>query len=291
MKEKTPSLNVVRRFVHLLEHNTLDYSEEIELQELKKKVITLIKLNKNLDQELDMMDVKIGLLVKNRITLQEVLMQHKKLKKYKEDIEINQTRHIKQLNKENHERMELYQNLFYLLQTNPIYLSKLLFHLPEQTKFIESVILELFNYGANAREEYLLLRLFVTSLHEEIESKMDDITEFIKSKALVLKVIVSLYRKDKGQNVLKSLLKDTITEFMNEKNVDLCLNPSEIYKTWINRMETETGKATGYPYDVTNQVALEYEEVRVQLEKNINALKHHTAKFLHAILQSINKLP
>ena len=32
--------------------------------------MTSIKMNKNLEQDLDMMDVKIGLLVKNRITLQ-----------------------------------------------------------------------------------------------------------------------------------------------------------------------------------------------------------------------------
>jgi len=41
-----------------------------ELQELKRQIITSIKMNKNLEQDLDMMDVKIGLLVKNRITLQ-----------------------------------------------------------------------------------------------------------------------------------------------------------------------------------------------------------------------------
>lgn len=128
-------------------------------------------MNKNLEQELDMMDVKIGLLVKNRITLQDVLMQHKKLKKYKEDIEQNQTNQIKQLSKENHLKMELYQNLFYLLQTNPVYLAKLLYVLPitNTSKFIETVVLQLFNYAANSREEYLLLKLFNASLQLEIE--------------------------------------------------------------------------------------------------------------------------
>ena len=134
-------------------------------------MISLIKLNKNLEQDLDMMDVKIGLLVKNRITLQDVLMQHKKLKKYKDEIDSNQSKQIKQLNKENHEKIELYQNLFYLLQTNPVYLSKLLFVLPltNTSKFIESVVIELFNYASNSREEYLLLNLLTTALQEEIE--------------------------------------------------------------------------------------------------------------------------
>ena len=98
-------------------------------------------------------------------------MQQKKLKKYKEDIELSQVNYARQLSKENHEKIELYQNLFYLLQTQPSYLAKLLFALPSnnRSRFVETVILQLFNYGANTREEYLLLKLFTTALEHEIE--------------------------------------------------------------------------------------------------------------------------
>lgn len=69
------------------------------------------------------------------------------------------------------------------------------------------------------------------------------------------------------------------------------MNPCEIYKNWINRIETETGKPTGYPYDVTNQKALEYKEVREQLEKNIDLVKKYTTKFQELIMSSVNKIP
>ena len=69
------------------------------------------------------------------------------------------------------------------------------------------------------------------------------------------------------------------------------LNPSEIYKNWINQIETESGKATGYPYDVTNQVALEHAEVNKQFNKNIESVKYYTAKFQNLIIKSIDKLP
>lgn len=39
-------------------------------------------MNKNLEQDLDMMDVKIGLLVKNRITLQVIKNNHKLERNY-----------------------------------------------------------------------------------------------------------------------------------------------------------------------------------------------------------------
>ena len=57
-----------------------------------------------------------------------------------------------------------------LLQTNPVYLAKLIFEVPQSrtTKFMESVILTLYNYASNQREEFLLLRLFETALKEEI---------------------------------------------------------------------------------------------------------------------------
>jgi hypothetical protein len=104
-------------------------------------------------------------------------------------------------------------------------------------------------------------------------------------------VIVSLYRKHRGENILRNLLNQTMTEFLSTKHLQLCLNPAEIYKAWVNRMETETGVPSGYQYDVSNQKALEYEDVRKQLENNIKSVKMYTAKFLNLILSSLSKLP
>lgn len=77
---------------------------------------------------------------------------------------------LKALSKDKREMLEGYQNILYLLQTNPNYLAKLIFAMPQSktTKFMESVILTLYNYAANQREEYLLLKLFKTALQEEI---------------------------------------------------------------------------------------------------------------------------
>ena len=77
---------------------------------------------------------------------------------------------LKSLTKEGRKMLEGYQHLFYALQTNPAYLSKLLFLLPQSktNKFLQNVILTLFNFGSNIREEYLLLKLFGSALQEEI---------------------------------------------------------------------------------------------------------------------------
>lgn len=64
-----------------------------------------------------------------------------------------------------------HSHLPHCLQTQPIYLAKLIFQMPQNktTKFMESVIFSLYNYASNRREAYLLLQLFRTALQEEIK--------------------------------------------------------------------------------------------------------------------------
>ena len=105
--------------------------------------------------------------------LQDVIIHNKKISRKDKDQEAlasKNTKGIKSLSKESQEKLEAYQHLFYLLQTNPVYLAKLIFEMPQSrsTNFMESVILTLYNYASNAREEYLLLKLFETALREEI---------------------------------------------------------------------------------------------------------------------------
>lgn len=65
-----PPLSVVRRFAHLLDQSQQDYVAEAELLTLQDAVVRQIRANQQLEQDLNALDIKIGLLVKNRITLQ-----------------------------------------------------------------------------------------------------------------------------------------------------------------------------------------------------------------------------
>lgn len=67
---KDPPLSVVRKFVHLLEQSALDLQEEQHVTQLREEVVTSIRSNQQMEKDLNLMDIKIGLLVKNRISLQ-----------------------------------------------------------------------------------------------------------------------------------------------------------------------------------------------------------------------------
>jgi hypothetical protein len=80
-KVAEPPVSTVRKFLHLLDQSEVDFAEELQLHQLKEKLVKAIRGNHELEHELNEMDIKIGLLVRNRIELQDVVKQSKALKK------------------------------------------------------------------------------------------------------------------------------------------------------------------------------------------------------------------
>ncbi|XP_055017385.1 ras GTPase-activating-like protein IQGAP2 [Boleophthalmus pectinirostris] len=294
---KDPPLSVVRKFVHLLEQSPLDLQEEQEVTRLREEVVTKIRSNQQMEKDLNLMDIKIGLLVKNRITLQDVVTHNKKMKDLKksnsEDFISGARLGIKGLSKGKRRKLEAYQHLFYLLQTNPSYLAKLIFQMPQNksTKFMDTVIFTLYNYASNQREEYLLLKLFKTALEEEIKSKVDQIQDIVTGNPTVIKMVVSFNRGARGHNTLRQLLAPVVRDIIEDKSLDINTNPVSVYKAWVNQLETVTGEASKLPYDVTPEQAMSHEEVRNRLEASSQALRSATDKVLNSIVSSLDNIP
>uniref|UniRef100_A0A8C2I3L9 IQ motif containing GTPase activating protein 3 n=1 Tax=Cyprinus carpio TaxID=7962 RepID=A0A8C2I3L9_CYPCA len=293
-----PPLSVVRKFAHLLEFGDSDIRQEGELQRLREDVVRSIRANRQLEADLDLMDLKIGLLVRNRVTLQEVVSHCKKLtKKNKEQLSdmmaLDKHKGLKALSKEKRDKLEAYQHLFYLLQTQPLYLAQLIFLMPQNksTRFMETVIFTLFNYGSDCREAFLLLQLFTAALRHEIRVKVDRPQEVVTGSPTVIKMLVSFYRHARGQNALKDVLGPSIRDMLQDRSLNIRTDPLEIYKSWINQTESQTGQKSGLPYEVSVEEALSHSEVQQRLSISITNLKNLTERVLHAIISNTHKLP
>lgn len=123
------------------------------------------------------LDNKIALLVKNRISLEEVAGMTSKKMRAKigtvvDDVVISHAfNNLKGHDKDTKLKISQYQHLFYLLQTEPSYLARLMYHMNKKpangatavngSKLLETSVLALFGYAQNSREEYLLLKLIV----------------------------------------------------------------------------------------------------------------------------------
>ncbi|XP_006618095.1 ras GTPase-activating-like protein IQGAP1 isoform X1 [Apis dorsata] len=300
-----PPFPVVRHFSAILNFNAEDYDKDLQLQHLKHEVVQSIRHNQILSQQLDSMDIKIGLLIQNRITLQDVVAHGKSLEtlaKQKHSNReqrsslsdgINSHKGLKSLTKEGRKMLEGYQHLFYALQTNPTYLSKLLFLLPQSktNKFLQNVILTLFNFGSNIREEYLLLKLFGSALKEEIRCKFQKPSEVVTGNPLVLKMVVNYARQLNGQRALRQIVGPIIEKILADRTLNIETNPIDIYKCWRNQLEMETGETLNLPYTVTQEQALNYEQVRIRLNKGIQLLQSTVLEFLTKITESRDLIP
>ncbi|KAJ9593504.1 hypothetical protein L9F63_014957, partial [Diploptera punctata] len=320
-----PPFKVVCSFAHHLDFSTDDYQRDLQLQNLKGQVVQSIRRNQQLSQQIDAMDVKIGLLVQNRIALQDVVKHGKSLneltKHHQQDATSQEdsasTKGLKSLTKVGRKMLEGYQQLFYALQTNPNYLAKLIFCLPlsRTTRFVQTVILTLFNYGSNPREEYLLLKLFKTALEEEVRCKFTKPSDSVTGNPLVLKMVVNYSRQLSKQNALRDIVGPLIVKvfqlifllfiklklhllFVNfffqvleDKKVSFETNPVDIFRSWRNQFEMETGNASNLPYSVTQTEALAFEEIRKRLNNGIGRLESATLAFLHRIVDSRHLIP
>ncbi|XP_008851771.1 ras GTPase-activating-like protein IQGAP3 isoform X2 [Nannospalax galili] len=293
-----PPLSVVRRFAHLLNQSQEDFSTEAELLKLQEEVVRKIRSNQQLEQDLNLMDIKIGLLVKNRITLQEAVSHCKKLTKKNKDqlsdmMILDKQKGLKSLSREKRQKLEAYQHLFYLLQTQPIYLAKLIFQMPQNrtTKFMEAVIFSLYNYASNRREAYLLLQLFKTALQEEIKSKVEQPQDMITGNPTVVRLVVRFYRNGRGQSALKEILGKVIQDVLEDRTLSIHTDPIHIYKSWINQMEAQTGQRSHLPYDATPEQALSHSEVQRRLDISLRNLLALTNKFFIAIISSVDHIP
>ena len=78
---------------------------------------------------------------------------------------------------------------------------------------------------------------------------------------------------------------------LTDNQLKINTNPVEVYKQWVNSIESQTGRPSGHAYNVTVEEALKHAPVRENITNSIHSLKVSTEKFLKVILDSADKLP
>lgn len=76
-----------------------------------------------------------------------------------------------------------------------------------------------------------------------------------------------------------------------KENTFINLSPVEIYRLWINQLESASGEPCGMPYNVTAEDALKHPEVQRRLKSTIEFLKVATTLFVDHITSSVRNIP
>lgn len=292
-----PPLSTVKNFVHLLNDSDLDFEQEVQLEQSRKQVMDEINHNEQLEQFINQLDVKIALLLKNKITIDEVVRHRNR--GLNSHMSVNTSGDIfdlKALNKSSRKRLELYQGFFYLLQTQPIYFARLFRQLREamvtekETKDIEGMVKTIFGGAQKRREEFFYLRLVSQSITEEI-TNCENVKAVLRGNFIWWKLLAVLNRAPKERKLLRSMLYPAVSTVVNKSDLDLESDPLALYRKSIAEEEIRTGQLSQRSPQIPVSDAIRHPETRATYVANLQKLRELTTEFLNTLADNVESLP
>ncbi|KAI1759987.1 hypothetical protein GGR53DRAFT_109346 [Hypoxylon sp. FL1150] len=300
---KNPPVGAVKNFVHLLNDSDFDFNEEIEFERLRKTVVQQVRQNEMLEQYIDQLDIKIALLVKNKITLDEVVRHQNTFGGHTSSLlanasisSVNQF-DLKALNKSSRKKLESYQQLFFNLQTQPQYLARLFRRLREvgtaekECRRIELLMMGLFGYAQKRREEYYLLKLIARSIREEVDA-CSSIQDYLRGNFFWSKLLSNYTRSPRDRKYLRDLLGPLIRDnIIEDPALDLESDPMQIYRSAINNEELRTGRPSRRPLDISRDMAIKDQETRELFIDHLRDLREISDQFFLALEDLLPRMP
>ncbi|KAJ7890806.1 hypothetical protein B0H13DRAFT_2530496 [Mycena leptocephala] len=299
------TVGTIKNFVHLLDDSEADFQDEVKVERLRKRVVESIRENQALESELSDLDVKIALVVQNVQSFDGIIKARRLgadraaaaslLAAYGDPFSGPNT-----VDQAARRKLELYQQLFYLLQTRGEYLSRLFLQLSmdsaleKNRRFTERVVLTIFGFGQDRREDFLLLKLFQLAIQDEINSA-GSIHEIIHGHPVYINIAVP-YVRPKQNTYVRDALQAVIRRVIDppavgEPPIDLELDPSVIYRTRIELEEIHLGAPSGKRKDLNFRDALQDGPTRATYIRALQTLQECTQWFIKALSQSVKRMP
>ncbi|THH32726.1 hypothetical protein EUX98_g1475 [Antrodiella citrinella] len=299
------SVGTIKNFVHLLDDSEADFQEEIKVERLRTEVVKRIRENQGLEHHVNDLDVKIALVVQNVKSFEDVLKIRRRYGGDSAAIHAARASVLaahgdpfagaSTLDHTAKRKLELYQQLFYSLQTRGEYLTRLLASAATEQdweknrRLIERVVLTLFAYGHDRREDYLLLKFFQTAIHDEIMNATS--TQVIARGHPSFINMVVQYLRPKQSAYVRDTLQAVIREVVESEELDLEADPSVIYRTRIDMEETRSGTASTKPRDLPFHQAAKDPDTRAEYIRHLQLLVGLSRAFVTAIVQSTSRMP
>lgn len=86
------------------------------------------------------------------------------------------------------------------------------------------------------------IRTVVHSLSYEISTLCDCCDRDVTATNHFNLRIFSIHRGQRGQSSLRDLLQPLVNDILKDKNININTNPLDVYKAWVNQMESVTGQ-------------------------------------------------
>ncbi|KAJ1661120.1 RasGAP protein [Dispira simplex] len=254
-----------------------------QLRELKSKISVQSKKNFVLEKDVRFLDSRIALLIQNRMALEEMK-------------EINST--LDETMVEDYvfpddRRLQLYGNLFFLLQSEPKHIATLtrLVTLSEIDTLLQSVMFTIFGNQYESREEHLLLTMFQLVLSSQFETVTES-GSLLRANTPVSRMMTTYTRRGPGQAYLKKVISHEINTVLNQDELNLEIIPLKVYEELRSDLEQQgLDPDTKYPRGVTMEVAMQHPDVQAIIQPRAVKLIEIAERFLDVIFQEIDQIP
>jgi Ras GTPase-activating-like protein IQGAP2/3 len=300
---KNPPVGTVKGFVHLLNDSDFDFDEEIEFERLRKVVVQQVRQNEMAEQYISQLDIKIALLVKNKITLDEVVKHQKHFGGHignllsNTEISSKDPYDLKALNKTSRKKLDQYQVFFFLLQTQSQYLARLFRRLREvntsdkEYERIRHLMMGLFGYSQKRREEYYLIKLLSRSVKEDIES-FTSLPEYLRCTSFWNKLFASYAKSPRDRKFMRDVLGTVVKEsVIDNPDLDLESDPIQIYRSAINNEELQTGQRSRRQPDLPREEAIRDPETRETFIQHLQDLRDIVDQFFLGFEDFLYRMP
>lgn len=297
---KNPPVNTVKNFVHLLNDSDLDFEEEVEIEKLRKAVSSRAREIEQTEQWITELDAKIGLLAHNKISRDESAKIRNQIGSHRaaqRTMSTRETFNTKTLNKTSRAKLELYQQLFVILQTQTTYLARL-FRLyreqgasEERLKCLESLTMSAYGFAQKRREEFYLLSLVHSSIFEEAVA-FSSFQDFQRYTFFFTRLFANYTRAPRDRKYLREFNAPLIkSQFFGTEGLDLESDPLQIYRSIINDEELRTGHRSAKPLDIPREQAIREPDVRSVFVKHLQDLRDIVDQYLICLEDSLNRAP
>ncbi|GAA5865578.1 hypothetical protein JCM8547_007655 [Rhodosporidiobolus lusitaniae] len=295
-------VSTIKNFMRLLDDSEFDYRGELQVESLRKELVQAIRETQGLEDDVKDLDTKIALLVKNKITHEVARAQRSgaghlaPLKRSSLLSAANDPFAGGALDRQTQNKLDLYQQLFWHLQTKPQYLARLFANTArlgisdKVQKAIEATTFVVFGYAQGQREEFLLLKLLQRSLQEEL-AYLPNVAAFITGRFTFIRLLMQYGRGVNQKQYLVGTLGEQVKSVMVRKELDLGTDPVAIYRNEINKEEMQTGLPSQRPKDVDYRQAVADRASNQIFIQHLLALRQSTLAFLQAICSSTRSMP
>ena len=300
---KNPPVGTVKGFVHLLNDSDFDFDEELEFERLRKTVVQHVRQNEMADQYITQLDIKIALLVKNKITLDEVVKHQKHFGGHVGSLLTNSEMSskdpfdLKALNKNSRRKLEHYQELFFILQAQPQYLARLFKKIRERAtaekecERIKHLVMGLFGYAQKRREEYYLIKVITRSIKEEVDH-CQTLQDYLRGNFFWAKIFTAYVKSPRDRKYLRDVLgpivKDNITD---NPELDLESDPMQIYVASIENEQLRTGQRSSRRLDIPREEAIRDVETKRTFIAHLQDLRDIADQFLAGLEDLLHRMP